>query len=55
MATIMNDNTVHVHVRNQYVYVNGYLGRLIETKALEHFYLVKHCALLMYFNLGLTL
>uniref|UniRef100_A0A1X7U1I1 ATP-dependent DNA helicase n=2 Tax=Amphimedon queenslandica TaxID=400682 RepID=A0A1X7U1I1_AMPQE len=55
MATIMNDNTVHVHVRNQYVHVNGYLGILIETKALEHFCLVKHCALLMYFNLGLTL
>uniref|UniRef100_A0A1X7VMA0 Uncharacterized protein n=1 Tax=Amphimedon queenslandica TaxID=400682 RepID=A0A1X7VMA0_AMPQE len=55
MATIMNDNTVHAHVRNQYVHVNGYLGVLIETKTLEHFCLVKHCALLMYFNLGLTL
>uniref|UniRef100_A0A1X7VAI1 Uncharacterized protein n=1 Tax=Amphimedon queenslandica TaxID=400682 RepID=A0A1X7VAI1_AMPQE len=55
MATIMNDNTVHVHVRNQYVHVNGYLGILTETKALEHFCFVKHCALLMYFNLRLTL
>uniref|UniRef100_A0A1X7UJB1 Uncharacterized protein n=1 Tax=Amphimedon queenslandica TaxID=400682 RepID=A0A1X7UJB1_AMPQE len=26
MATIMNDNTVHVHVHNQYVHVNGYLA-----------------------------
>uniref|UniRef100_A0A1X7UXP6 Uncharacterized protein n=1 Tax=Amphimedon queenslandica TaxID=400682 RepID=A0A1X7UXP6_AMPQE len=26
MATIMNDNTVHVHVRNQYVHVNGYIA-----------------------------
>uniref|UniRef100_A0A1X7VRS9 Uncharacterized protein n=1 Tax=Amphimedon queenslandica TaxID=400682 RepID=A0A1X7VRS9_AMPQE len=26
MATIMNDNTVHVHVRNQYVHVNGHLA-----------------------------
>uniref|UniRef100_A0A1X7VRW4 Uncharacterized protein n=1 Tax=Amphimedon queenslandica TaxID=400682 RepID=A0A1X7VRW4_AMPQE len=26
MATIMNDNTVHVHVCNQYVHVDGYLA-----------------------------
>uniref|UniRef100_A0A1X7V399 Uncharacterized protein n=1 Tax=Amphimedon queenslandica TaxID=400682 RepID=A0A1X7V399_AMPQE len=49
---IMNDGTVHVYVRNQYVHVNGYLGRLKETEALEHLCLVKHYALLMYFNLG---
>uniref|UniRef100_A0A1X7TQU8 Uncharacterized protein n=1 Tax=Amphimedon queenslandica TaxID=400682 RepID=A0A1X7TQU8_AMPQE len=42
MATITNDNTVHVHVRNQCVHVNGYLGRLMETKALEHLCLDKH-------------
>uniref|UniRef100_A0A1X7UEE2 Uncharacterized protein n=1 Tax=Amphimedon queenslandica TaxID=400682 RepID=A0A1X7UEE2_AMPQE len=52
---IMNDGTVHVHVCNQCVHINGYFGRLEETEALEHLCLVKHYALLMHFNLGLSL
>uniref|UniRef100_A0A1X7UB90 Uncharacterized protein n=1 Tax=Amphimedon queenslandica TaxID=400682 RepID=A0A1X7UB90_AMPQE len=47
LQDIMNDSTMYVHVCDQYVNINGYLGRLIETKALEHLCLVKHCALLI--------